>query len=533
MDESSSGPVIALRPACEPGGCCLFHGTRRAHVQLPFMTDTLPDLETSGTSPPRGPPEELGLWDAVSLIVGVVIGAGIYETAPLVFASVSNAQTALLLWAVGGALSVAGAACYAELASTYPRSGGDYYYLTRAFGPLVGFLFGWSQLAVILTGSIAMMAYIFAGYASGLGIGNSAVVAAVVVLSLTALNVASVRTGKRTQNLLTGVKVIGLATVVIAGFVSGAMRGSQPELASVAPAGQTGTPTAGSVGLAMILVLYTFGGWNDAAFVAAEVRDKRRNVARALLVGTALITAVYLLVNFAFVFGLGFERARESRVIAADLFERAFGVPGRVAISLLVMISALGAANALIFTGARVVSSLGDDYRGLSVLSRWPVRCGSPVWALSLQGAIAVVLIALLGTDIGRSIAAAVFGGFGVSHRSFAGQGGFDTLLRATAPVFWSFFLLTGLSLFVLRVRDRGIDRPFRVPLFPIVPLVFTATCAFMLHSSLEYAGALTLVTLPLLLSGIPFYFTRRQRRGPLLTRRMSPRTQQAMRISP
>jgi basic amino acid/polyamine antiporter, APA family len=498
------------------------------------MTELALDNETSVTPKAGGAREELGFWDAVSLIVGVVIGAGIYETAPLVLANVPNAGAGLLLWFLGGALSLAGAACYAELASAYPRSGGDYFYLTRAFGPLAGFLFGWAQLAVILTGSIGMMAYVFADYAAGLGIGRPALVAALVVLALTLLNVASVRSGKRTQNALTIVKVVGLSAVVIAGFASGVLRAPEQELAIAAAATQPGTAaTAGSLGLAMILVLYTFGGWNDAAFVAAEVRDKRRNVARALLFGTALITLVYLLVNAAFLAGLGFDEARQSRTIAADLFERSFGAPGRVAISLLVMVSALGAANALIFTGSRVVASLGEDYRGLAALGRWPQRFGSPVWALLLQGSIAVVLIGLVGTGAGRALAVASFGRLGLSHSSFEGHGGFDTLLRCTAPVFWIFFLLTGLSLFVLRFRDREIERPFRVPLFPIVPLVFVGTCAFMLYSSLDYAGPLVLVTLPFLLFGMPFYFTRRLRGVPSPPRRPAPRAQQAMRTLP
>ncbi|HEY3500361.1 MAG TPA: amino acid permease [Polyangiaceae bacterium] len=496
------------------------------------MRDAAPDSDSTLSATASTPRETLGFWDAVSLIVGVVIGAGIYETAPLVLANVPNAATALGLWFAAGVLSLAGAACYAELASAYPRSGGDYFYLSRAFGPFVGFLFGWSQLTVILTGSIGMMAYVFADYAAGLGAGNPALLASLAVVALTLLNVASVKSGRRTQNALTLVKVAGLCAVVVAGFASGGERASVPASAELMR--EPGAAAqAGSLGLAMILVLYTFGGWNDAAFVAAEVRDKRKNVARALLVGTALVTLAYLLVNAAFLVGLGFEQARQSRAIAADLLGRTFGAPGRVAISLLVMISALGAVNALIFTGARVVASLGDDYRGLSALGRRNPRHDSPAGALLLQGAIAVALIVLLGTGTGRALAVALFGGFGLSPASFTGHGGFDTLLRSTAPVFWAFFLLTGISLFVLRFRDPRIERPFRVPLFPLVPLLFAGTCAFMLQSSLDYAGPLVLVTLPFLLFGIPFYFTRRQRRVQSPERRLAPRAQPAVRTQP
>ena len=452
----------------------------------------------------------------MSLVVGVVIGAGIFETAPLIFSNVDGPGLGLLCFALGGALSLAGASCYAELASTYPRAGGDYVYLSRAFGPWMAFFFGWAQLALILTASIGMMAYIFADYASALfsfGERWSALVAASAVIVLTALNLASITVGKTTQNLLTMLKILGLGAVVVAGFwggVTGLAAGSPPVAAGSSPVA-AGPPPVASLGLAMILVLYTYGGWNDAAFVAAEVRDKKRDIARALLIGTALVTLIYLLVNAAFLAGLGFDGVRASRAVAADLLGATFGPAGRTAISLLVMVSALGAANAIILMGARVHASLGKDYAGLAALGRWDAERGQPFWALVVQAAVAVFLIGLAGLGAGRSLVDRAFAALGVAGTPWTGHGGFDTLLRCTAPVFWFFFLMTGLSLFVLRVRDRHVERPFRVPLFPITPLVFCGTCAWMLVASLEYAGRLIFLSVPFLLVGIPFYFTRRQ----------------------
>jgi len=451
--------------------------------------------------------QRLGLGDAVSLVVGVVIGAGIFETAPLVFASVESPSLALLCWVLGGVLTLAGACCYAELASAYPHAGGDYVYLSRAFGPCVGFFFAWSALVLILTASIGMMAYVFADYAAAVfsfGERTSALVAAGVVIFLTALNVASVSLGKATQNVLTLLKVAGLIAIMLAGFSSGA----PAPAASLAAASETQTA---SFGFAMILVLYTYGGWNDAAFVAAEVRDKRRHVARALLIGTSVVALVYLLVNAAFLAGLGFERVRQSRAVAADLLEVSFGSLGRTGISVLVMISALGAANAVIFTGSRLNASLGRDYAGLAPLGRWHARWGSPFWALLTQGSLTVLLVALAGLGAGRALVEGAVAALGIAPTPWASRGGFDTLLRCSAPVFWFFFLMTGLSVFVLRVRDRTLERPFRVPLFPLTPIVFCATSAWMLFSSLEYAGWLALLSAPFLLLGIPFYFTRRQ----------------------
>src|SRR5688572_4885306 len=218
----------------------------------------------------------LRLWDAVSIIIGIVIGAGIYETAPFVLANVKSPAHALGVWALGGVLSLIGAACYAELASAYPRSGGDYVYLSRAFAPALGFLFGWAQLAVILTGSIGMMAFVFADYASALWGTTPSVAATASVIVITAFNAAGVVAGKTAQNVLSVVKVLGLILVIVAGLAFG----------ESSPAPTTSAAGAGSFGLAMILVLYTYGGWNDAAFVAAEVRDPGRNIPRALLLGT-------------------------------------------------------------------------------------------------------------------------------------------------------------------------------------------------------------------------------------------------------
>lgn len=446
------------------------------------------------------------LWDAVSIIVGIVIGAGIYETAPMVFANVQTPLGALGIWAVGGALSLIGACCYAELASTYPRSGGDYVYLNRAFGRGAGFLFAWSQLAVILTGSIGMMAYVFADYAAatwGFEGGEVALLASAAVVVLTLVNLSSLKAGRTTQNVLSGFKVIGLLAIVVAGFVWG-----QNRSALVTPAPASGGAT--SLGLALILVLYTYGGWNDAAFVAADVREPRKNLPRALLLGTAIITLVYLLVNAAFIAALGFDNARTSRAIASDVLEAPFGGRAATAIAVLVMASALGAVNGLIFTGSRVHASLGADYSALAFLGQ--KRSRAPSGALTAQCVVSLLLIALCGTTTGRSLIDGLLTRTGFAPADWVGHGGFDTLLRCSAPVFWMFFLLTSISLFVLRFRDPERPRPFRVPLYPVVPLLFSGMCLYMLYSAVEYAGQLTLLGVVLALSGVPFWFASKRR---------------------
>jgi len=451
----------------------------------------------AGSSAGAAVSSHLGLWDAVSIIVGIVVGAGIYETAPIIFQNVTGPGEAMLVWTLGGVLSVVGALCYAELATTYPRLGGDYFFLRRAYGPGAGFLFGWSQLTVIMTGSIGMMAYVFGDYAAKLfqtDAATSSIFAAAAVIGLSATNILGLRSGQRTQNALTLLKVAGLGANVLAGVF-------RPAPIKVEAA--SNASTGGSIGLAFILVLYTYGGWNDAAFVVAEMKDKTRNIHRALLLGTVGVTVIYLLVNGAYLKALGFDGARNSGAIAADVLHGGFGASGARAMCLLVMISALGALNGLVLTGARIYAAAGADFPLIARLAQWHPRLGTPVWSLLLQMGIALAMVLLVGTQAGRALIDAALGILGCPALSWNGHGGFDTLLRCTAPVFWFFFLLTGLSLFLLRLKDRGIERPFSVPVYPVLPLVFCGMCGWLLYSATSYAGWLTVLGFAPLILGV------------------------------
>ena len=442
----------------------------------------------------------LGLWDTVSIIVGIVIGAGIYETAPFIFQNVPNPLVGLSLWVLGGVLTLIGGLCYAELASTYPRTGGDYVYLTKAYGPWAGFLFGWTQLAVLMTGSIGMMAYIFADYAVRLwrfGPASEFVYAAASVLLLSVVNLVGLVLGRRTQNVLTALKVVALSALVIVGFFwSDGV--TQPPPAAAA---------GGSIGLAMILILYTYGGWNDAALVAAEVTEKKRNLPLAFILGTGVLMLVYVVVNGAYLSALGFEGARQSKAIAADVLHKPLGEFGAKAMALLVMVSALGALNGMIFTGSRIYTMLGQDYRIFGALGSWHRGRGVPVASLLTQTGVTLLLVWLVGTQSGRKVINLLVEAAGLRIESWQGHGGFDTLLRCTSPVFWTFFLMTGISLVILRVRDRDAVRPFKVPLYPVLPVIFCAMCAYMLYSAWKYAGNLIVIGLLPVVMGFILYW--------------------------
>ena len=411
--------------------------------------------------------------DVAALIVGTVVGAGIFRTPALVAANSGSEAAMLLAWVVGGLVSLVGALCYAELATAYPHPGGDYHYLTRALGRRFAFLFAWARISVIQTGSIALLAFIFADYATEvapLGPASSLVYAALCVIGLTALNVAGVRQGKSVQNLLTALEVSGLALVVGAGLL---MTPAAGPTAAPAAAGST------AFGLVMVFVLLTYGGWNEAAYVSAEVH-RRRDIVHALVGSLVAITVLYVLVNWAYLRGLGLAGVAGSRAVAADLLERAVGPGGGRLVGALIAVCALTSANAAVFTGARSAYALGRDFRVFAFLGRWHAGPSTPGNAILAQGAVALALVL-----------------FGASTRH-----GFETMVEYTAPVFWMFFMLTGVSLIVLRRKEPTVPRPFRVPFYPLTPLLFSVTSAYLLYASLAYAGSGVLVGLGVLAVG-------------------------------
>ncbi|NQV28084.1 MAG: amino acid permease [Rhodopirellula sp.] len=451
-------------------------------------------------------PASLSLWDAVRIIVGIVVGVSIFKVPGLIFSNVSSPLEGLMAWGFGAVVALCGALTYAELATLHRRSGGEYVYLSRAFGPWLGFLFGWAQLTGVFSGSIGTMAYVFSDYAVVLfnwdksaGVG----LALLAVVLLTTLHILGVKIGKTVQNLLTLSKLVGLVMLLGVGLLAE----SHDSLTTEIPAG------GGGFGLAMVFILYAYGGWNDAAMVSTEIRDSKRNVPRSLLIGIGLISCIYLLLNLAYLRGLGFAALRESGTPATEVIAQSQLLSPTVrglsvqVIAVLVMLSALGAVHGLIFTGSRLYAALGSDHGLFEKLGHWHPRLGSPVWSLIAQAALTSLLILTVGTQTGRDAVNAVVTTVGrkpVPWNNFGG--GFDTLLAATAPVFWSFFLLSGATVFVFRIREPQADRPFRTPLFPLVPLVFVLSSVYMIYSSITYAGDLALLALIPLAAGIPVY---------------------------
>ena len=399
---------------------------------------------------------------AVALIVGIVIGAGIFKTPSLVAGISGDAGWALVLWIAGALISIVGALCYAELCTAYPNAGGDYHFLHRAFGRNISFIYGWSRATIINTGSIALLAFVFGDYMSTLihlGTYSSAIWALLIVVLLTAVNLAGIHASSAMQTWLTLIEIVGLLAVVVAGFWVDAPASGTIQWFAQAPA-----PT--QWGLCLVFVLLTFGGWNEAAYISAELKGGPRTMVWVILASMVTLTVIYLLVNTALLLGLGLSGLSQSKTAAGDLLGLAFGPWAQKALGLFVAIAALTSINATMFVGARTNFAVGSDWKALRKLGQWQLDIGSPKQALLLQAVISIGLIAL-GTQEAD---------------------GFSAMVEFTAPVFWGFLFLVGLALLRLRQTDPDTTRPFKVPLYPLLPLIFCAVCAWLTYSSVTYA---------------------------------------------
>lgn len=401
----------------------------------------------------------------LALTIGIVVGAGIFRT-PALVAEFSSSEAMLIgAWIAGGLLSILGALCYAELAASYPHFGGDYHFLQRAYGVRTAFLYGWARFSVIQTGSLALLAYVFGDYVAmvaPIGPYSSAIYAALVVIAVSGANWVGVKVGAQAQTLLTIAEVLGLVAVIAAAFL----------LAPAAPvettaATEAGGAGGGALGLVMVFVLLTYGGWNEAVYLSAEVKDAPRRLGRLMVIGLGIVTVLYVLANLAFLRVLGLAGMASAEAVAAEAMQRALGGTGAVLISLIVALAALTSANATVITGARSLCALARAFPALRWAGRWRTDRDTPGNAILAQGAVALLLV-------------------------FAGVfalDGFRLALEYTAPVFWVFLFLVGLALFVLRWREPQRARPFGVPLYPLVPSIFCATSLYLLYSSLVYAG--------------------------------------------
>ena len=420
----------------------------------------------------------LGVWDAAALMVGVMIGSGIFATPPIVAGYVPNPAGMLGIWALGGLAALCGAFCFAELTAMFPMTGGSYAFLREAYGRFPSFAYGWSALLITYPASIAAVSVVFTAYLANIvPIAESTRpwIAALMCLVLTALNIVGVRLGATVLRLMTGAKIIALGLVAIAGIV--AAKHLTP--ASPLPGAATPSWSLAALALAFTSVVWTYEGWADGPTIAGETRRPERDVPRALLLGTLAVTVIYLLANVAYLLVLGLDGLRKTDRAAVEIANAAFGGRGGAFVTLLVLVSTLGSILGMIIAGSRVFFAMGRDGLFFAWVGNVHSRFHTPAAALIGVGLISA-LYAVVGT--------------------------FEGIIRYFVFVSGLFFLLIIGSVFLHRRRHPNAPRPVRIPLYPLPPLLYLAVEITLLVQLLKENAGPSLIGLAIVLASAPVY---------------------------
>lgn len=428
----------------------------------------------------------LGLFDATLIVMGGIVGAGIFMNPSVVAREVHTPFLILGAWLMGGALALMGAFIYAELADRHPDVGGQYAYLREAYHPSVAFIYGWALLLVTQTGGMAAVAVTFARYfleLTGLSLADW-MVAALALFLLTIINCLGVRAGTSVQNGLMLLKVLAIAMLVVCGLtlvreprmLSGPVLDGAPSL---------GLLTA--MGAAMTPVMFAFGGWQTASFISGEMVDPRRNLARGLLLGVSGVILLYTLVNFVCLHVLGADGLAQTKTPASSVMRLAFGESGARLIAVGISISTLGFLSQGMLTAPRVYFAMAEDGVFFRSVARLSERTRVPVVAIALQGALAIAI---------------------------AVSGRYEQILNYVVSVDFIWFGLTAASLFIFRRREPARSR-FRVPGHPFTTALFVLACALIVAGTVYKYPANSSIGLLIVAAGIPVYLLRQRLRAP------------------
>ena len=429
----------------------------------------------------------LGLKEAVTVLMGSIIGSGIFLTPRAIAQATPSPGVILLVWTVSGVLTLFGALAYAELGAMMPRSGGQYVYLREAFGPLWGFLFGWTLFLVIQTGSIAAVAVAFAeysGYFVPLSPALMKVVAILCILLLTAVNYVGVRRGGWIQNIFTTLKVGALVALVVWGFGSrgGSWTNFQPLWGGMSHDG-----LVRAFGVAMVAALWSYDGWNNVGFVAEEIRDPQRNLPLALAFGTLGVILIYLSTNLVYMYTLSVSQIAQSQLVAADVARKLIGPAGGLAISAAVLVSTFGTVNGFILAGPRVYYAMAKDRLFFKRIGGIHGRFHTPAFSIVLQGVWAALL-----TLTGR----------------------FEQLFTYVIFASWLYYAMAVSAVIVLRRKRPDAPRPYKTWGYPVVPVLFVAIALWFVYNTLTTDPRDSLMGLVLVLLGLPAYFYWRRSAG-------------------
>jgi amino acid transporter len=436
-------------------------------------------------------PRRIGLWTAIAILVGSTIGSGIFRTPARIADRLPGPFPMMMVWVMGGLFALCGALAMAEVAGAFPRTGGMYVYIREGWGRLWGFLFGWTEFVIIRAAALGAISTTFAEYTMrfvGERMGFNAGVepyisydnylAAVAIIVTATLNILGVRWGSLVQNFTTVAKYGALMFIIIVAFALGL---PQTGGANYTPAIPPGSFTLAPLGLALVSVLWAFDGWADLSFVGGEVKDPRRNLPRALIIGVLAVIVIYLLANLAYLAVLSVEEIRRSPLVAAEVAQRILGAPGVAFVSLAVMISTFGTLNGSLFTSPRIFFAMADDGLFFKKVASVHPKFQTPYVAIAMSATLGVIFVLL---------------------RRFEQLA--DMFVTGIIP----FYALAVGSLFMLR-RRADYDPSFRVPLYPVVPLVFILATVYLLANSIIDPTSRwgTIGVLGAILAGIPVYY--------------------------
>jgi len=425
----------------------------------------------------------LGWFDAAMLVLGSMLGVGIFIVPGIVAEHVTSTWAFLGVWLASGVVALCGALANGELGAAFPRGGGEYVYLREAYGPAAGFLSGWSSFWIGFPGSVATGAAAFARIVvqlAGVRVpGVELAIALGLVVLFTTINARGIEPGRWTQNVLTGMLLLLFAVFLVAGLAS------SEHAETAAPT----TARTSSLALAAVPVFFAYFGWNAATYVAGEIRDPRRSLARALVVGTVVCTAIYLAMNVVFLRSSSIEEMSGRTDIAYLVATRMFGRAGAIGVTILIALAMLTSLQASVLTGPRIYQAMAEDRIFFRKLAEVHPRTRVPVNAIVMQGFVAAALL-LTGT--------------------------FERLLTFTTVAIVVFSTVTVLGVIVLRVRRPKLRRPFRTPLYPLVPIVFILANLWLLGRLVVTGTREALMGLAIVAAGIPAYalFKRGGRRG-------------------
>ena len=428
-------------------------------------------------------PRTLGLWSSVALVVGITIGSGIFRSPAGIARQAPNPLAMIGLWVVGGAITLCGALSLAEIAAALPETGGIYAYLREAWGRRAAFLFGWSELVLIRASALGGIAVVFGEYllrSFGIDPSSHVLVArglsAAAIVFAAAVNVRGATLGALIVGVATWAKFGALALLVLASFTLGASHGAS---AAHFTAPSAGPLAVGSIGLALVSVLWAYDGWADLSFASGEVKDPARNLPRAIILGTLALIAIYVLTNLAYLYVLPIEAVARSPLVAADTMMALFGRAGVVLVSVFVMISSFSSLNGSMLASPRVFFAMADDGLLFKAIAKVHPRYQTPY--------VAIILAAILGVAL-------------VMSRSF------ERLTDTFVLAIWPFYALGVAAIYRLRASRPDLPRPYRAIGYPVVPAIFIASVAAFVINSLMNDTINSVITFAVIFAGLPIY---------------------------